>query len=216
MTKRDLFRELMRAKRDPNRLGDVAVLKSELIGYRAAPELEVELRTIPDPCPRVDLDVLGQLPRGTLGREYVEFLAFNGLSAFRLSDSIDPAVVDRQIFTARYSLLHDVFHVLTGFDTSWAGELGVWSFVAAQRYAPGHRVAVALASILYPFLAPLQLGRLWRNRRLGRKMGETARSLIEVPLESMWDRSVQSLRRQLDIVPAHELDGQVIALPAAI
>jgi hypothetical protein len=164
-----------------------------------------------DPCPRVDLDTLASLPRGTLGREYVEFLHSNGLSAFRLTDALDPEVLERQVFTARYSLLHDVFHVLTGFDTTWAGELGVWSFVAAQRYARGHRIAVVLASIVYPFLTPLRIARLRNNRRLGRKMGEAARSLIEVPLETMWGRSVDSVRRELGIMPARELDGQVVS-----
>lgn len=214
MRKLDLIRELLRAKRDPGRLGDLAVLKGELLGYRATPALEARLRAMSSPFPRLDLDRLARLPRGTLGREYVEFLAAQGLDAFRLSEAIDPALVERQIFVARYSLLHDVFHVLTGFDTSWAGELGVWSFVAAQRYAKGHRIAVVLASLLYPLLAPLQLARLLRNRRLGRRMGEAARSVIEVPVETLWERSVDSIRHELGIVPAHELDAHVVAEPA--
>jgi ubiquinone biosynthesis protein COQ4 len=209
MTKRELFRELLRAKRDPARIGDMAVLKSELLGYRARPDLDAKLRAMAEPCPEVDLDGLGHLPRGTLGREYAELLAANRLSPFRLTAALDPGVRERQVFTSRYLLLHDVFHVLTGFDTSWAGEIGVWSFVAAQRYAPMHRIAVVLASLLYPLFAPLQIARIWRNRRLGREMGRAAASLIEVPLETMWDRPVDEIRRELGIVPARELDGTV-------
>ena len=214
MTKRELFRELMRIKRDPARIGDLAVLKAELIGYRARPEIEAKLRAMAEPCPEIDLDALARLPRGALGRELVEFLAAHRLSPFRLTDALDPEMRKRQVFTARYGLLHDVFHVLTGFDTSWAGELGVWSFVAAQRYAPLHRVAVILASIVYPFLAPLQIVRIWRNRRLGRAMGRAAASLIEVPLETMWDRPVAAIRKEMGIVPARDLEDIVVATPA--
>lgn len=214
MDKLTLFREILRAKRTPGRLGDVAVMKAELLGYRVSPELDARLRTLPEPLPRIDTDALASLPRGTLGREYLELLASNGLEPFRLSDVIDPALVERQIFVARYSLLHDVFHVLTGFDTSWAGELGVWSFVAAQRYARGHRIAVFLASLLYPVLAPLQLARLLRNRTLGRRMGAAACSLIELPVETLWHRPVDALRRELGIVAAHDLDAQLVFAPA--
>jgi hypothetical protein len=99
MTKRELFRELLRAKRDPARIGDMAVLKSELLGYRARPDLDAKLRAMAQPCPEVDLEGLGRLPRGTLGREYAELLAANRLSPFRLTAALDPGVRERQVFT---------------------------------------------------------------------------------------------------------------------
>jgi ubiquinone biosynthesis protein Coq4 len=211
MTKLETFRRLRQVQGDTRRIGDFALYKSELVGARARPEVEARLAALPTPFPEVDLEALGALERGTLGREYVEFLHANELDAFRISEDMDPALVRRNVFTARYSLLHDVFHVLTGFDTSWAGELGVWAFVAGQRYTAAHWVAVILACLVYPILAPRQIPRLWRNLWLGRRMGRRAASLLTTELETMWDRPVVQLRRELDIEPAHELDGQLVA-----
>ena len=72
--------------------------------------------------PEVDPESLRALPRGSLGREYLELLDANGLVPFRLSGSVPTPVVERNLFVARYSLVHDVFHVIMGLDTSWAGE----------------------------------------------------------------------------------------------
>lgn len=103
--------------------------------------------------------------------------------------------------------MHDVYHVLTGFDTSWAGELGVWAFVAAQRYSKKHWIAVVLGCLLYPILAPRQIPRLWRNLWAGIAMGRRSDSLILVPFEKLWARDVGELRSELGIdAPAHELD----------
>src|SRR5690606_31365296 len=102
-----------------------------------SPQTLSRLRAL-GPFPDIDPVPLRELPRGTLGREYIALLDANGLTPFRISAQLDPALLDRHAFVARYSLVHDIFHVLTGFDTSWSGELGVWAFVAAQRYAHAH------------------------------------------------------------------------------
>lgn len=184
---------------DPDRIGDVGVYKGEIFGGRARPEIEAALAGMASTFPKVDAEALRELPTGTLGREYAEFLAANGLHPFRLSEQIDEDLLARNIFIARYALLHDVFHVLTGFGTDHAGELGVWAFVAAQGYARGHWLAVLVACLFYPLLSPLQIPRMWRNLWTGMRMGRTAKTLITEPLENMWDRSVISLRTDLQI-----------------
>lgn len=210
MTKLETFKALREAMRDPTRIGDVGIYKSELAGGGAREEIEQALASMGDTFPEVDLDELGALPRGSLGREYAEFLRANELEAFRISDRIGPELLRRNMFIARYSLFHDVFHVLTGFDTSPAGELGVWSFVAAQRYSAGHWLAVLAALLIYPFLAPRQILTQWRNLRRGIRMGRRAATLITVPFETMWERPVAQLRRELSVEPAAELDAQVV------
>lgn len=199
MRKRDVLSALLEARRDPERIGDFAILKSELAGSRARPEIEAQLHALPEACPRVDLQALARLPRGTLGREYAEMLEANGLQPFRISGALDPEIVRRNIFTARYSLTHDVFHVITGFDTSWAGELGVWAFVAAQNYARSHLLAVFLACLLYPVLSPRQIPDLVRNLRRGWAMGKAADPLVTVPWEQLWDQDVDLLRHRFDV-----------------
>lgn len=204
LSKRDVFRRLREAARDPARLGDVAVYKSELLGIRARPDVEARLAARPT-IPRVEVEQLLTLPLGTLGRVYAEFLRDHGLRPFTLSDRIEPEVLARNIFTARYALVHDVFHVLTGFDTSWAGEAGVWAFVAAQDYAGYPRFASAATRVVYPCFDPRQTFAVWRCAREGAAMGRRAESLIDVPFEELWDRELQGLRGELGIEPPRGL-----------
>lgn len=217
MTKLQTIRALRHAMVEPGRLGDIAVLKADLLGpTQLRPDLQAQLADAVAPVADVDLEALRALPQGSLGRSYAELLDRNGLEPFRLTQEVPREVIARQLFIARYGLVHDVFHVLTGFDTSWAGELGVWAFVAGQGYSKKHWAAVALGCLLYPILSPPQIPRLWRNLRAGVAMGRRASALILVPFEKLWAREVAELRRELDIVaPAHELDALISASSAA-
>lgn len=209
MNKIEAFRAFRAAMKDPKRIGDAAVYKSEMGGARARPEIEAQLEGMAATFPEVSMEALLQLPRGTLGREYAELLAANGLMPFRISDQLEPQVLQRNIFMARYALLHDAYHVLTGFDTSWAGEAGVWSFVAGQRYAWSYWIASIMACLIYPLFAPWQVFRIWRNAYRGIRMGRRARMLIVLPIEQQWDRPVTELRTRYRIEASSEL-----AIPA--
>ena len=213
MSKVETYREFRAALRE-QRLSDAAVLKAELGGGGGArPEVEAELAGLAATFPTVELEPLLELPRGTIGREYAELLTANGLDPFRLTDRIDPAMLERNIFIARYSLLHDVYHVLTGFDTSWGGEAGVWGFVAGQRYRWTFWLAAFAASFFYPLFSPRQAITVWRNVYRGVKMGRRASMLITLPIEQQWDRSVAELRQEYGIEPTNELD--IVERPSA-
>lgn len=209
MTRTEAYRELRRALRDPTRVGDAAMYKAHAVGIPTHPKLARELLALGD-LPRIDVAELGALPRGTLGREYVEFIGARGLHPFIVSPAVERDVIERSIGIARYAMLHDVFHVLTGFDTRWAGELGVWAFVAAQGYEPMHKVALTLGCLMYPIIAPLQIPRLWKNLRRGLAMGRRAERLLLLPLDQWWGRSVADLRAALHIDAADELDAMPI------
>ena len=53
-----------------------------------------------------------------------------GLSRFEH----EAELLARNAFSIRYALIHDMVHVLTGFDASWVGEVGVLAFVGGQNY----------------------------------------------------------------------------------
>lgn len=204
MTRLEAYRKFRVAIRDPGRVGDAAMYKAHMLGIPTEARHAHELLALGE-LPRVDIAALRELPRGTLGREYVEFMGARGLHPFVVDPALERDVLERNIGIARYASMHDVFHVLTGFDTHWAGELGVWAFVAAQRYEPMHRFALAMGCVLYPIIAPLQIPRLWKNLRRGLAMGRRAERLLLLPLEQWWDRPVAQLREQLHIDAADEL-----------
>jgi hypothetical protein len=80
-------------------------------------------REQPDPALAVRYRDLGSLAEGTLGRGFFEFYRSHGF-AF-------PG--EREGVNARFATPHDTTHVLSGYDTSPAGELLVSTFTAGMH-----------------------------------------------------------------------------------
>lgn len=204
MTTRELLCAIREAQADPARIGDVPVYKGELTKARARPEVEARLEGVRGYAPDIDLDALAALPDGTLGREYLRFLQANDLSPIRLTGNCPADMVERNAFTVRYAIIHDMVHVLTGFDATWPGEVGVWAFVGGQNYSTGFRVAARVALFAALFRCPARLARAWRAYRRGWAMGEAAKLVIAERLEDRFAEPVATLRDELGIVDARD------------
>lgn len=204
MTRWELLSEFRAAMKDPERIGDAAVYKAELGRGRAYPEIEAQLDGVRGYMPRVDLEALSRLPDGTFGREYVRFLAANRLHPIVPTDRADPAMIARNAFTVRYAIIHDMVHVITGFDTTWPGEVGVWAFIGAQRYSLGFRLAPIFALLVAPFRTPLRLPEAWRAWARGRAMGKRAQLLLTLRLEERFEQRLPELRAELGVEGADD------------
>ena len=108
-----------------------------------------------------------------------------------------PVFAFPNIATRRRSVkLHDVHHVLTGYDTSWTGEaeIGAWELGSG---CGRHWVAWVLntqAMILGLLIAPRRTWRAFvRGRRSGNLYGSASLD------ESLLDRTVGDLRREVGI-----------------
>ncbi len=210
MTRWEVFQELRAAMRDPARIGDIPAYKSELGRTRARPEVEAQLGPVRGYRPAIDLEALARLEPGTLGHEYQRFLAINGLTPIVMSERVDPELAARNAFVIRYGTIHDMVHVLTGFDASWPGEVGVWAFVGGQRYSRGFQITAVVALLAALFRCPLRLGEAWRSFRRGWAMGEAAELVISQRLEEQFEVPVAEIRVRLGIVGARDeyaLDG---------
>jgi len=93
--------------------------------------------------------------------------------------------------------LHDIHHVLTGYDTSWTGEseIGAWEIGSGCRR---HWVAWILnldAMAIGFLIAP---HRTWRAFRRGRRSGNLYGGEYD---EALLDRTVGDLRAEIGIAP---------------
>jgi ubiquinone biosynthesis protein COQ4 len=154
--------------------------------------------------PRVDLEALARLPDGTFGREYARFLAANRLHPIVPTDRVDRELITRNAFTVRYAIIHDMVHVITGFDTSWPGEAGVWAFIGAQRYSTTFRIASIMALVVAPFRTPLRVREAWRCWQRGRAMGRRARLVLTERLEERFEQRLSELRAELRVEGADD------------
>lgn len=70
------------------------------------------------------------MPQGSLGRAFGDFLHTRGLDPAALP--VRPAKDPAEWLNAHLYETHDLWHVVTGFETDVAGELGLQAFYAAQ------------------------------------------------------------------------------------
>jgi ubiquinone biosynthesis protein COQ4 len=145
----------------------------------------------------VDLEALARLPEGTLGRAYADHLRRNGLDP-DLFQAPPGVPADVAWVAQRLRQSHDVWHVVTGYDTSVADELCLQAFTFAQVRAAGPAVLSAIGTLRW----------MWRDPRLvarvadGLRRGAWARSLLTVPWEERWGQELDALRRELRVAPA--------------
>jgi len=190
-------RELLRARREGASLGDIAVMKFDLLSKPPA-GLNERLRELGGGCFDVDLDALRKLPAGTLGREYVRILDDRGLKPLEVSPAL------RQKFEAnpyplRYTTTHDLFHVLTGFPTTPAGEMGLLAFMVAQGFDVGSKAQLWAMIGFTSLVVPLHVAGMVRNVRVGTEMGKKAKNLLLEPLESYLAEPLNDLRPRLGL-----------------
>lgn len=161
------------------------------------PEGERLLRAKPDLVSRLgDRVALAALPAGSLGRAYLAFCEQNGFAVDSLveknrsfereSRRDDP---HRRWFWDRFTLTHDVWHVLTGCPTTPQGETRLLWFSYAQNPNRGLRVILMLVT----YGTGIDLARHaahWRSWRAGKR----ARDLKVVRWEELLHRPLDEVR----------------------
>jgi len=212
---RRAFAALSKAVADPERTdavlefseymnaGTSAARIDRFFAEPAAPTLFAERRTIDSRA--VDLDALAALPPGTLGHEYARFLRSRGLSpdVFQAPERVsDP----RAAYVAqRFRQTHDLWHVLTGFDTDPASEIGLQAFMYGQTGAPSSGILATVGT-----LRALSLGhRIGRASVAAYRRGKAAHYLGAFPWEDHWATPITELRALVG------LDGPVASRQAA-
>lgn len=199
-------RELWRARSQGVPFGDIAVMKFDMLSKPPA-GLNERLQELGNGYFEVNLGQLRKLSAGTLGREFARLLDDRGLQPLEVS------VEMREKFKAnpyplRYTTTHDLFHVLTGFPTTPAGEMGLLAFMIAQGFDVGSRAQLWGTIFVYSWLVPLHVAGMIRNMRIGTEMGKKAKNLLLEPLESYLAEPLEALRVRLDL-PDPESVGMV-------
>ncbi|MCW5829279.1 MAG: hypothetical protein KIT79_08175 [Deltaproteobacteria bacterium] len=154
-----------------------------------------------------DAQWLASLPEGTLGRSYYEFCRREKLTPGGLYKAVEDGF-DRE----RFEMLgedekflqmwmrdtHDLFHVVTGYQTDLLGEISVLAFSAVQTRNPGvWFMVLAGACILAQrrMINPtLLMGAL--------RMGIRARNVVVTDWKGMLSLPLEEVRNRLNITPA--------------
>ena len=200
------FRRFIKAIKDyyqRGEAGDIAYLKIELLRIRGNENLLAQLKNLENYYPSVDLEKLAQLPKGTLGYEYVRHMKENNIHPLKISDDLIE-VAKATPFALRFIATHDIFHVLLGFDTDYAGEIGVLGFTIGQGYSKFLNAYEPVVKNLYPLIFRDRAKQIKANFSRGKAIGEQAQCLLAYPFEANWSQSIEDIRTELGLV----LDSQ--------
>ncbi|MDB5396880.1 MAG: hypothetical protein JWM91_4386 [Rhodospirillales bacterium] len=157
-----------------------------------------------------DHDSLAKLPEGSFGRAYVDLCRSRGINSAALVESqrgmsrdyaqLDPA---RQWFSDRLTVLHDLWHILTGYAAQPRGEAAIVAFSYAQglNYRP---MPIFLA--LSVTMRVARVRELWAAYRRGRRTA----SLILQNYEELLPLPLATVRARLNLP-----DGRITHGPRA-
>lgn len=202
---RAIFAQLLMAK--PTRAGLAWSAALPLTPYS---DVEQELAR----CEGVTT-VEDRAPLASLGDACLMFRAEHHLPP--LSMDVDASAGPAHSLAARRLLLNDILHVVLCFDADWAGQLGVFSFVAAQSYCPQFEWQARTLGQVYMTAAPWLRDALGTAEYRGRQLAMRAPRLLTMPLEQEWRTSLLALQIQLKLKRERRLlaiDWRTPALPA--
>lgn len=151
-----------------------------------------------------DEDRLEALPVGTLGRTIVDWFRREGISTAGLAQASEAAADGseprgdeaEQIYRTRLRNLHDVFHVLAGYDRDLRGESAVLAFSIAQNYNRG--IAYLVLDALREEGWNSAGGKLIREAY---RRGRRAKRLVEQDWQALFERPIDDVRSELGVGP---------------
>jgi ubiquinone biosynthesis protein COQ4 len=150
-----------------------------------------------------DEPYLAALPEGSLGRAYLAAMRARGFSpaqllAYREQTTRDlaPEPADEEWFYQRINVMHDLWHVLTGYGTDPLGEAALIAFSEAQIPNRSFPLLLLGALLKGPKSWDLAWPRyLWRAFQRGRH----AQLLTAAPFEALLALPLEQVREQVGV-----------------
>ena len=146
-----------------------------------------------------DIETLLTYPQDSLGYIYAAAIKKSGFDPYLHAGMT--AKSDGEYVELRLSQTHDLWHVITGFDTSPIGELGLQAFHLPQFPYPLATMLLANSLISTTLFAPQELPQLLAAIAQGFQMGKTAKSLFAQKWEEGWEKPLTQWQAELNIQP---------------
>jgi ubiquinone biosynthesis protein COQ4 len=142
---------------------------------------------------KYDLAALKLLPNNTLGYHYAQHMISNNLDPDYYTDTVP--VSPMHYLRLRIRKTHDVWHLITGFDTSDIGEIGLQGFYMAQ-FTNGQSALILAGGIMRSVfsLKYNQLEQYLASFIKGYNQGKLAKPLLPVKWEELWEQDINQVK----------------------
>jgi ubiquinone biosynthesis protein COQ4 len=192
------------------------VIAKYVADFQAVPEQKafLEEHYFSEP---LDLDTLGRLPAGSVGRAYHDFIVLNGLEKNiainyrQFHDSLARSgQLDRMPEELRYAIIrgfqiHDLLHVMTGYEATSRGEIALQAFCLAQLRFPYFGMWMSVVTTRMTFLDPDSIVPIMDAITDGWTFGRAARNIQVLKLEQMIERPLSEVRQEYGLLRSDAL-----------
>jgi ubiquinone biosynthesis protein Coq4 len=148
-------------------------------------------------APPPDMEALGKCPEGSLGHCFAGYIQETGFDPNYYRPL--PITNDTSYLLTRLRQTHDIWHLVTGFESDVIGELGLQAFCLAQIRIPLPIILLAGGLLKTLIQSPEELDRLLERIAVGYRMGAKAKPLIAQKWEENWHEPLHEIRERLDI-----------------
>ena len=149
--------------------------------------------------PAHDLDKLLTYPQDSLGYIYAAKIKKMGFDPNLHKGMV--AESDAHYVEIRISQTHDLWHIVTGFNTSFIDEIGLQAFYLSQFAYPVGTMLVGNSLMSMTLREPAQLPQLIEAIAKGLEMGKTAKSLFAQKWEEGWEKPLEQWQSELNLQP---------------
>ncbi|MGZ3698337.1 MAG: Coq4 family protein [Bdellovibrionota bacterium] len=205
-----------RIVRDPNRLDEVFAMAGRVAREENLERLAVRFSSDPQGktaiekrtrLGKIDVGTLLIYPDESLGHAYGEYLRTRNLKPEDIPSL--PGESPAKYVLAHLYESHDLWHVVTGFETDVAGELGLQAFYLAQYPNPIAPILLAAGFLNTAFYNLSDWDIRSREIVRGWLMGKRAKSLFGAPWAEWFERPLVEVRAELRI----DIRASFVALP---
>ena len=149
-----------------------------------------------------DRTALRKLPEGTLGKNYIDFMEREGITAEGLVEASEETYAeftddDLERYVMRTREMHDLWHVVTGYGRDGLGEVCVVAFSYGQTKSLGF-AAIALMGA-YEYRRQFPGNRIFRAAWKAFRTGRKAKWFPGLDWEHLLTQPLNDVRRDLGI-----------------
>ncbi|MDJ0578729.1 Coq4 family protein [Crocosphaera sp.] len=146
----------------------------------------------------VDLNELHKLPENTLGYCYSNHLKERGLTPLNLEQI--PINNDSEFILLHIRETHDIWHVITGFDTDIIGEIQLEAFCVKQLRFSRFWLSLLAKNLLKTTIYQIENSEKYLNAITeGWIMANNASPLFGIRWDQFWNISLEDIRTSLNI-----------------
>jgi ubiquinone biosynthesis protein Coq4 len=145
----------------------------------------------------INLEKLHNLPTNTLGYALAHHLLSNNLQLLKPG----PVETDSQFLLAHITETHDIWHIVTGSNTSVLGELQLEAFCVSQLYASRFWLGLLTKNLLKVVLYDIELSTKYMDAiTQGWIMAKQAKPLFGIEWNLLWETPLADVRNSLNII----------------